>query len=315
MKPAKKIIVTGAGGLVGMNLLTLINKKKYHVIAIDKLKENINLINNIFPDVETHTDDLSKPNKWEDIFKDADCVIQLQAQIASPKSTPYVKNNIDSVKNVIAACKKYNIKNLIHYSSSVVISVADDHYTNTKRKGEILVKKSKVPHTILRPPLMYGCFDVKHLGFLTQLLEMSPIFPVPGSGKYMRQPLFVEDICKITIKLIEKKPQNKTHNIIGQEKINFIDLLKIIAKEKKLHRLFLPLPIPIFLFLLKIHSIIMRKKPFIPDQLKALTAGDDFPVTAWDKTFGIPYTPFRKGIKKMLASPNYKYRLKMIRHE
>ncbi|MBI4980539.1 NAD(P)-dependent oxidoreductase [Candidatus Woesearchaeota archaeon] len=311
----KKIIITGACGLVGMNLLSLIDKSKYQIIAIDKIEHNIILAQKLSPEVEFIKADIVIDNNWKESFKNANCVIQLQAQISSSQKRAYIKNNIESVRNIISVCERYKIKHLIHLSSSVVISVANDHYTNTKKIGEQLVIGSKVPHTILRPPLMYGCFDVKHLGFLTRILEISPIFPMPGSGKYLRQPLFVQDLCRIIIHLIEIKPKSKIHNIIGKEKINLIDLLKIIAKEKKIHRFYLKIPILIFVLLLKCYSLITRSKPFVPDQLKALTAGDIFPVTGWEEEFGVKYTPFREGIRKMLNSSYYKYRLEMERNK
>lgn len=310
-----KIIITGCGGLVGMNLLNLIDKKKYKIIGIDFLQKNIKLAQKLYPEVKFYCADVKKKGTWEKEFKDADCIIQLQAQISSTKVKPYVDNNIKSVKKILKLCEKNKIKNLIHISSSVVISVANDHYTNTKKIGEELVKKSKIPYTILRPPLMYGCFDVKHLGFLTKILEISPIFPMPGNGKYMRQPLFVEDLCNIIIKNIKIKPKNKIYNIIGKERINFIDLLKIIAKKRKMHRFFLKIPIPIFLILIKTWGIITGHKPFVPDQLKALTAGDDFPLENWEKTFKIKYTSFNKGITKTINSKNYKYRKVMERNK
>jgi len=314
-KMKKKIIITGSAGLVGMNLLTILDPNKYKIIAIDQNKHNILLSKKLFPKIHFIVADVSKSGKWEKLFKNANCVIQLQAQIAHIKKTPYIKNNILSVKKILKICKKYKIKNLIHMSSSVVISIAKDDYTNTKRKGEKLVSHGEIPHTILRPPLMYGCFDIKHLGFLTHVLEKYPFFPMPGSGKYTRQPLFVIDICKIILKLIEAKPKNKIYNIIGKEKIYFIDLIKIIAKIKKIHKLFIKIPTKLFLFLLKIHSTITRKKIFISAQLASLQNDDVFPVTSWDKKFKISYTPFKEGIKKTIHSPYYKYRKQMKKFE
>ena len=304
-----KIIITGMAGLVGLNLLTMINSKKYDIIAIDKNKHNLYLAKKINPNIQIICVDLSSnPKIWGENFYKAKCVIQLQAQISDPEEKPYIQNNITSVKNVVSVCGKYKIKNVIHMSSSVVISVAKDHYTKTKKSGEEIVQKSKVPHTILRPPLMYGCFDIKHLGFLVKLLDKSPVFPVPGNGKYLRQPLYVKDLVNIILKILEMKPERKTYNIIGKEKINFIDLVKIVAKEEKRKALFINIPIPLFILLLKIHGFVLGKKPFVPEQLAALTAGDIFPVTNWEEQFKVPYTPFIRGVKEMVDSKYYVYR-------
>ncbi|MBT3451153.1 NAD-dependent epimerase/dehydratase family protein [archaeon] len=310
----KKIVITGATGLVGFNLLSIIDGDKYNIIAIDKNKNNLKLGKKLFPKVNFVHADLSEiDDSWIDLIKESDCVISLHAQISSPQKDPYIKNNVGATKNLIKVCEKNKVNNFIYFSSSVVISVADDHYTNTKRDGENLVKNSNLNYTILRPPLMYGCFDVKHLGFMAKLMDVSPIFPVPGSGKYMRQPLYVLDICKIVLKIIELEPENKIYNIIGKEKINFIDLLKIIAQERKMKRLFFKIPIPVFLFLLKIFGLLTSKKPFVPEQLTALMAGDDFPLSNWEETFKIKYTPFREAIKETINSEYYPYRKKMIK--
>ena len=309
----KNIIITGACGLVGMNLLTKLDLDKYQITIIDQNKHNLELAKKIFPQIKIIYADVSKTGDWENEFKNIDAIIQLQAQISSPNKSPYVKNNICSVEKIVKLCETNKIPNLIHLSSSVVISVADDHYTNTKRIGEEMIAKSNVTHTIIRPPLMYGCFDIKHLGFLTRLLELSPIFPIPGNGKFMRQPLFVEDLCDVIIKLIEKKPKNKIYDLIGKERINFIDLIKMIAKEKKLKRIYLPISIPFFVGLLKTYNFITRHKPFVPEQLYALIAGDDFPITNWNKELGVKYTPFKEGIRKTYASPYYKYRKQMVK--
>ncbi len=305
----QKLVITGAAGLVGMNLLAMLKgSEKYSITAIDKDKEKLRTFEWLFPGVKAVWADISEKGEWEKEFSGAHSVVQLQAQISATEGRPYQKNNIDTVENVLNACENNNVKHLIHFSSSVVISVAEDNYTNTKKEGEELVKKSKVPYTIIRPPLMYGCFDTKHLGFMDALLDKSPVFPVPGSGKYLRQPLFVEDICKIVIKLLEIKPENKAYDIIGKEKIHFVGLVKIITKEKKQKRLFIPIPIPVFLFLLRCYSWLTGKKPFIPDQLKALTAGDIFPVTNWEDEFDVKYTPFRQGFRKTISSEYYKYK-------
>ncbi len=306
-----KIIVTGAAGLVGQNLIPMLVKEGHEITAIDR-NRNIELLKRLNPGINCTRIDVSYPGKWQEEFRDADCVIQLHAQIAAQTAKPFERSNIEGVRNVLDACKKHKVKNLIHLSSSVVISVAKDEYTRTKRIGEELVRKSRVPCTILRPPLMYGCFDAKHLGWITRLMEKTPIIPLPGSGKYIRQPLFVNDMCKVIVELTKRKPENKAWNIIGKERICYVDLLRIIAKARGWKRMFVPLPLPLFAFMLKVYSFIFRKTAFTPDQMKALVAGDEFPVENWCGEFGVRYTPFEEGIWKTWHSPCSKYAKEMV---
>jgi len=301
----KKIIITGAGGLLGLNLLTLIDSSKYKIIAIDKKIKNLYLAKLINPNIETKVIDLAKKSNLKEIFEGAECVIQLQAQISAHNSKPYIKNNIESVKNVINTCEENKIPNLIHLSSSVVISISKDDYTKTKTKGEEIVKSSKCPHTILRPPLMYGCFDIKHLDHIIKTFDKSLFIPLPGNGKYIRQPLYVRDMAKIILGLIERKPKNKIYNIIGKENIYFIDLLKIIRKTKNKKTFFIKIPKPLFILMLNIYSFIFKKKTLNSNQLKSLSAGDIFPVDDWEDEFNIKYTNFHQGIKETIESKYY----------
>jgi len=300
----KKVIITGAAGLVGINLLRELKNKDHEILAIDKNQKRLKLAKKINPNIKTLCCDLAKKDNWSKYFNNTDCVIQLQAQISDPNLFPYIKNNIDSVRNILEVCKKKKIKNLIHISSSVVISLAKDNYTNTKKAGEQLVLKSKVPYTVLRPPLMHGPFNTKHLSFIVDKFEKYPIVLIPGNGKYIRQPLYVLDFVKIIIKLIEKKPENKIYNIIGKEKIYFIDLIKLILKAKNKNKIFIQIPKSLFILLLQIYGTFTRSKPFIPDQLKALTAGDVFPVTNWEKEFGVKYTSFKECVLETIKIEN-----------
>jgi len=84
----------------------------------------------------------------------------------------------------------------VHASSSVVHSAADDHYVRSKTEQEAMVRGAGVRHCVLRPTLMFGWFDPKHLGWLSRFMERVPFFPVPGHGRYMRQPLYNRDFCR-----------------------------------------------------------------------------------------------------------------------
>ena len=309
----KSIIITGGGGFIGLNLLRLIDTKKYEVIVIDKNQKNLDEVKEINSHVKIVKADLSNYEElWTKYFKKAICVIQLQAQITSPNKEDYTANNIKSVENVIKACKKYNVKNLIHISTSGVISSAKDNYSITKERGEKLVMESKISYTVLRPPMLYGCFEIKHLGYLAKILDSTLILPFPGNGKYIRQPLYAGDFCRIILKLIDTSPKREIYNIIGNEQIYFIEMIKTITGMKKQKRLLLTLPIPIFLLLFKTYSIITGKEPYQESQLKALKAGDIFPSDNWEEKFGVKYTMFKDGVKDYMSPQHQEYVKRML---
>ena len=170
MPTERKIIVTGGAGLVGQNLIQRLSKRGYsRIVAIDKHPANTTTLAKLNPDVEVIKADLAQPGTWERAFEGADTLILNHAQIGALDEKPFLDNNVTATENVIAATRRYAIPHVVHISSSVVNSMARDFYTESKKAQEKLVVESGLSVCVLRPTLMFGWFDRKHLGWLGPL--------------------------------------------------------------------------------------------------------------------------------------------------
>jgi len=301
-----KIIITGAAGLVGQNLIVQLKQKGYNnLVAIDKHAYNLNIIKQLHPEVKTILADVAESGEWQNAFVDAAALVMLQAQITGKNRALFVRNNIDSTERVLDAIRQYNVPYIVHISSSVVNSVADDDYTSTKKRQEEIVTRSGIKHCVLRPTLMFGWFDPKHLGWLSRFMEWVPVFPIPGHGRYMRQPLYNKDFCRMIIFCIENQPDGTTYDIVGNEEVDYVDIIRTIKRVKKLKTLIIHIPYGLFYALLKIYAIFSRKPPFTADQLKALTAGDQFTGVNTEKVFNVVQTPFEDAIHDTFYDQQY----------
>ena len=306
MDKNSKIIIPGAAGLVGQNLIVQLKKRGYtNLVAIDKHTNNLNVLKQLHPDVKAIEADLAEVGSWEKEFKDADVVLMLQAQIGAPTMEPFIRNNITSTKNILDVIKIYNIPYLVHISSSVVNSKANDFYTITKKDQEKLVRESGITQCILRPTLMFGWFDRKHLGWLSRFMEKVPFFPIPGHGRYMRQPLFEKDFCNIIISAMEKQPQNEIFNITGRDEVDYIDIIKTIKNVKGLKTPIVKIPYKIFYFLMWGFALFSKNPPFTTQQLEALVADDHFELIPWWEIFDVESTSFEKAMNETFNDPIY----------
>jgi nucleoside-diphosphate-sugar epimerase len=293
----KKIILPGGAGLVGQNLVTLLLAKGYSdIVVIDKHKSNLSILKELHPKVTVEYADISFPGNWQNHFDNAYAVVMLQAQIGGLFYQEFIENNVNSTRHILDLIKSKKIPNLVHISSSVVESVADDFYTRSKIEQEQLVVASGISCSILRPTLMFGWFDRKHLGWLARLMKKIPIFPIPGSGKFMRQPLYVGDFCGVIISCIENQIPSGVFNISGHQKIDYIDMIRIIKNATSAKAAILKIPYSIFYALLWIWALFDKNPPFTTQQLQALVAKDEFEVIDWPAIFGVPYTPFEKAV-------------------
>ena len=303
-----RILLPGGAGLVGQNLVARLKARGYNnLVVLDKHKANLDVLRQVHPDVTAVYADLAEPGDWSAYFEGADVVVMLQAQIGAPIREPFVRNNIVATRHVLDVIKQYRIPHTVHISSSVVNSVADDWYTQTKREQEEIVVASGIDCVVLRPTLMFGWFDRKHLGWLSRFMHRVPVFPIPGSGKYMRQPLYVGDFCNVIISSIESGIKGQAFNISGLERVDYIDIIRQIKRATHARCAIVKIPYSLFYLLLKAYAVFDKNPPFTADQLKALTAGDEFEVIDWESIFGIRATPLAKAMDETFNDPTYSH--------
>ncbi len=303
---SSKVVVTGAAGLVGQNLVLLLREAGYsNITAIDKQSSNLRLLAELNPGVRVIDADLAEPGSWEAEFPEAKTALVLHAQITAKTSAPFERNNLIASELVFKAIARARVPFTVHISSSVVNSVADDVYTTTKKAQEKMFLDSGLSGCVLRPTLMYGWFDPKHFGWLARFMEKAPLFPIPGHGRYMRQPLYERDFCRAILWCIENRPLGKIFDLVGNERIDYIDIIRAIRDVKGLRTPIVPIPYGIFDALLRLYALFSDKPPFTSSQLKALTAGDDFKGVDIEQIFGFKPTAFAEGIRETFCHPVY----------
>lgn len=301
-----RIVLTGAAGLVGQNLLVELREQGYtHLVAIDKHAYNLGILRQLHPGVEVIEADLAEPGDWARAFAGAAVVVQLHAQITGKHRDLFDRNNLTATTHVLDACKAHAVPYLVHISSSVVNSVTTDDYTETKKLQEAMVVKSGLRHCVLRPTLMFGWFDPKHLGWLSRFMARTPVFPIPGDGRFMRQPLYERDFCRCIAACIARQPDGTVYDVVGDTRIDYVDIIRTIKRVKRLRTLVVHIPVGFFAFLLRTYALFSRKPPFTADQLKALAAGDDFKGVDTEAVFGVRQTPFEEAVRESYTDPRY----------
>jgi nucleoside-diphosphate-sugar epimerase len=186
----------------------------------------------------------------------------------------------------------------------VVNSAAVDSYTQSKKAQEAIALESGIPCVVLRPTLMFGWFDRKHLGWLARFMAQMPAFPIPGHGRYLRQPLYVGDFCDIIIACLERHILG-TYNISGLQRIYYVDLIRALRETLGLKRPIVKVPYSIFWTMLKAYALFDRNPPFTVTQLEALVTPDIFEIIDWPTIFGVDSTPLGEALHETYHHPDY----------
>ena len=304
-----KIVLTGAAGLVSQNLIPRLAAKGFtDIVAIDKHPTNVKILGKYHPSVRVLCKDLAEgdsgDSSWGAELANCHALVIAHAQIGGVDPAEFVRNNVTATERLLEAAVRHKVPYIVSISSSVVNSMAVDNYTETKKAQEAMVAASGIKQVVLRPTLMFGWFDRKHVGWLARFMQRVPVFPIPGSGRYLRQPLFAADFCDVIVSSILNQTTG-AYNITGQERIDYLDLIRAVKKATGAKAHIQKVPYSLFSALLKVNALFDKNPAFTVGQLEALVTPDIFEVINWPGIFGVRATPLQQALDTTFRDPVY----------
>ncbi len=268
MKP-KEILVFGASGQLGRNLLRKLARNNFKVTAVTRnvhtkgyiLKSQANA--GWIDVVEMDTFDFEKLNE---IFKNKDICINLIGILNEKNKSSF--NNIHSLlpKKLAEISLRNNLEQFIHLSALGVEGAVESKYALSKMNGENEIKKVFKNYVILKPSLVYSVDD-KFTTMLMNLLKLFPIFPLYYEGKTKFYPIHVSDMCDIIENVIINNFRSTTIECLGPEELSFKEIIKKLVKNLEIKRVLVPIPIILAKQVAKIFELTMKNPLLTKDQL------------------------------------------------
>lgn len=112
-------------------------------------------------------------------------------------------------------------------------------YPVLKAKGiaEERIRHSGIPYTILRSSVVFGPRDY-FTTVLAQLLSVAPgVFPLPGDGEALLQPIWVEDLVScLTLSLDNEEAHNALIEVGGPEHLSLRQAVQLVMRAAGLER-------------------------------------------------------------------------------
>tara|TARA_Y100000590_G_scaffold445991_1_gene578862 strand:+ start:13 stop:960 length:948 start_codon:yes stop_codon:yes gene_type:complete len=270
MKP-KNILVFGATGQIGRNLIRKLTKENYKVTAVTRNLHRKGYIlktqgNPGYIDiVETNVFDI---DKLRALISNCDICINLIGILYEKRNHTFenIHKNFPSILSNL--CKEKGIEQFIHISALGIDEATESKYAKSKLEGEINIKKNFPESIILRPSICYSVDD-KFTNQLMTLLSLLPIFPLYYKGETKFMPIHCSDLTEIIFQIILKKIQSETIECIGPEKISFKEIIQYLLNSINKKRILVP--IPLFFANLSANFFELLPKPLLTkDQLKLL---------------------------------------------
>lgn len=250
----RNIVILGASGFVGYNLVKFFYKK-YNL----KLFDIKNFNKKKFPNVifeKKNLLDLVEADFPNNNF----IVINTAACLGSKNYNDNIINNVTALERVVKILKnKKKLKGIIHFSS-ISAERRASHYGNSKYISEKVIRNSKLPHIILQSEMIIGK-NARSIEKIKNLSKLIPfILPMPKGGKIIRYPINISKVVEIVEDIIKIENFNYESYSLISDRILLSDLLQKITSKK-----IISIPPFFILFVAKVFEKIFKNPPFTYD--------------------------------------------------
>ena len=118
-----RVLVSGAAGLVGQNLIPrLKTMADCSILAVDKHAANTAVLRSLHPDIDVIEADVANVGDWMVAARECDALVMLHAQIGGLNPGEFHRNNVLATERVLEAFAAGRPRYICHVSSSVVNS-------------------------------------------------------------------------------------------------------------------------------------------------------------------------------------------------
>lgn len=276
----KKILITGATGFIGRQLIKKISEGK-SVVSKNQIvclvRKESRFLNDL--KIKSLVCDLNDRENLLRAAKSFDVVVHLAGVVNTPSKKEFYEKNVLATKNIIDACKANKIRKIIFASTAVVTSSVKGPYSKSKADAEKLIEESGLDYIFLRIALVYGEGDKKNVQGLIDIAKIFPLFPLIG-GKKLLQPVHVSDVTDAIIKSIKKKNlHRKTYFVAGPRPITFEYLIDLIMKNLNLKKPKINIPSFIPVFFVKVYERISKNPVIVSEQMERMLEDKSYDIS------------------------------------
>ncbi|MBK9924830.1 MAG: NAD-dependent epimerase/dehydratase family protein [Anaerolineales bacterium] len=238
------ILVTGATGFIGRVLVRHLTETGQQVRVLLRPSPQSPRLPKGVP-VEVAVVSLNDERGLRAAFRGVNQVYHLASAASQGRRGNLLTADIEGTRTLAQVAASSDVERFVFLSHLGADRASAFPVQKSKGIAEEHIRKSGVPHTIIRSSVVFGPDD----GFtssLAYILRYTPgIVPLPGGGKTLLQPLWVEDLVTCLIWTLQNPEMvNQTYEIGGGEYFTLRQVVETIMSVTHTRRLIVPLPPP-----------------------------------------------------------------------
>lgn len=262
------ILITGATGLVGRSLTRALEQQDRPF--------------------QIYEGRINEPSRLREALEGVDTVYHLATAAARGRPSLLQHVDVEGTQRLLEESKRAGIGHII--TLSPIGADPNVIYPLLRARGDVeqQLQRSGLSYTIVRSTSLFGIED-RFLNLIAGLAAWSwPFIWLPGGGTSVFQPLWVEDLARCLLLVLERPGlRNRTLTVAGEERFYYRELADLVTRVAGLKRI----PLKVDLRLVRMSARLLmgrgRYPPVTPFFLNRLSVPDVAPVDSLLRTFGV----------------------------
>lgn len=285
------ILVTGATSQVGIVLVKKLVQEGHKVRCLVRKTSNIEELKSL--QVEFAVGDIQDQPALEQALEDVTSIVHIAGMWYAPM--------------ILKACSSRFVQRIVFIGSTSRYKKLDSIDVNERKlasslaDAEAVIQKSGLNTVILHPTMVYGVGRDKNIMQIISFIRKHGFYPVIGSGKALKCPVYAGDVAGAIIKCLQSdKVNGKVYVISGKQPIPYKNMLKSIrgAMPKRGYLLHVPAfmgYIAVFLYRL------LRPGTYINyAMVKRVNEDISYDISPAVRDFGYDPVTFEEGISRLM---------------
>jgi nucleoside-diphosphate-sugar epimerase len=181
-------------------------------------------------------------------------------------------NAVANSRALIEAARRAGVARIVHVSIANPSIDSPLAYYRGKALVEQALGESAVPYAIVRPTFLFGGGRDILANNIAWILRRVPLFVVPGDGRYLVQPIHVDDLARICLQAAHGG-SGVIMDAAGPDTMSFEELVRAIRDAVGRRTPILHAPPAAMAALARALGLIVRDVVLTADEIRGLTAG------------------------------------------
>jgi len=295
------ILITGATGYIGRHLvLRLVDQGERPRCLVRDTKRAANVLP--ADKVELIQGDTTQPTSLKAALNDVETVVHAAFITADHKQSAgnhYAETNVQGTSYLVKAAKEAGVKRIVEISGLGTKPDKPGSYMQGRFLAEKMVKDSGLDWTIIQPSVLFGK-GAPFIKGLADLIRSAPVVPLIGGGKILFQPIYVEDVVTVILKVLADPTgtNKKTYVIGGPAYYSFTQVIDVLLHVMHKSRIKAPAPMPLVGIGAAVMEALLPKPPLTKAAMTLFTFNNTTDLQSVERDFGFTPTSFTEYLQR-----------------